>query len=180
MGRVYIAGDLKLCESANRDKKIIKNFTKILDKNDTLLLCGIVTKGNLSLTLEILNKIPCKKYIIDYSYDNGIKKIDYIKKNISAFSIDSYIEGKIKDKEEKVIIPKTLFDNKNYDSNFYYAAPESKTGFKEIYKSKTLNLSIDYWDLNPLVYNRIPELIDGFLLFEDMEDTENIIENKKE
>lgn len=140
------------------NQMIIDNCNSVVTNEDTLLLMGIISKGDELQTQGVINFLNGKKIIPDFSEKNFSKKF-WNSINISTYTINGFINGTIKNKNSTVNILSTSKDLIKNLSIGYCAAPYSLCTNKQLYHNRILNLSTDQFDYYPVDYEQIPSII---------------------
>lgn len=167
---VYIVADLKLKEDEQRDLELIENWNSVVQDEDTVLLCGIITKSKEANSVrKIFNQLKGQKRIIDMSFRNAsdVERFQYVTGN-QPYQICGFVPGHILGKETHVMIPSNAEELKLLKSNGHYcAAPASLLQQEEIYQNGCLDISIEKWGDIPLLYTDIPVLINNLLTYDE-------------
>lgn len=147
---------------------VIECWNNVIQPNDNALVLGIFSKGNLEQTKKLCSKLNGRIKILDVNNSNFSKE-DWDSIGITTFQANGWLKGKIQDIEENVFI---ITNKEDYDkfSNEFKAVVGSLNNQTEIYKNKTLNLSLKNWSFSPIKYNSLAILIDNQILFNSMEE----------
>lgn len=192
MLRTYVVADLKLFDKAGAKKFhmtmeqfnqfLINKINKVADKDDYIVLIGIVTCGSIIGTLYYLNQIKAKKQVLDKKSGIWFKDClgDSWKDNFDYIFdyINDVTEGTINGKGETIVIPNSIeqFDLMRQLDYVYIAAPNSFLNREELYKNKILNISIEEWNYEPIeLGTRLPQIFDDMELFATMKNKEETL-----
>lgn len=170
MGQIYIVADFKLKESSIRDQELIKNWNRIVQEDDEVLLFGTITDSKEASSIkEIFDQLKGKKRIMDMDYSNkeDVNRFKYITGTF-PYHLGCFVPGSIKNQNIDVYLPINAEQLSLYkEEGKYCAAGASLLKQEEIYENKCLDISIEKWGDIPILYTDIPVLINNMLSFEE-------------
>ena len=160
---VWLVGDMDLKLTGDRNSRVKQAWNETVTDEDLVLIVGNL--GNLSFEEldNFFGELKGRKRILVDS-TKGIDKEKY--KNIYF----TPTEGFSKNESIEVRIPKTKENFEIYKShNYYVAAPRSISGEEKVYNNRILSISIDDWELYPISYERLPQIVENMESYEKME-----------
>lgn len=166
---VYVASDLKIKESDERDQDIIRGWNSVITDEDWVLLTGIITPSKEAASVKrIFDTLKGEKRIMDISFKNSdeVERLKFITGN-QPYQISGFVPGIIQGKEVNVVLPINADQLKREkDRKNYCAGAGSLLNQEEVYQDKCLDISIDRWGFIPIVYTDIPVLINNILTYD--------------
>lgn len=153
---------------------VIKKINENITQNDFVILLGIISKGDLIQTAQVLNAINCKKGIIDYQNQEQFSIAEWRALGMDyVWNTPGAQECQINGKNEFIVIginKDKIFKDIN---KYYVATAQSILDTGKIYKDKILNISINQWNYEPIeIQERLPQIFDDQELFLRMEEKE--------
>ena len=161
---VWLVGDMDLKLTGDRNSRVKQAWNETVTDEDLVLVVGNL--GNLSFeeTDKFFGELNGRKKILVDSVTRFNKEEKY--KNVSLTST----EGFSTNESIEVRIPKTKENFEIYKShNYYVAAPRSISGEEKVYNNRILSISIDDWELYPISYERLPQIVEDMESYEKME-----------
>ena len=174
---VYVCADAKL---GNKDllkqqEGFIEKWNKLVKPEDVVLIMGEFSCGTEEETKDIISQLTGTLEIIDYQENapyNNFSEENWKKMGIKrVWCVGGIVTGYICGGDKYAVIAATD-RNLHTTGVTYYAAPGSLTNSKKRFENNILNLSMEFWNYTPILYQDIPRLIDDALLFESMENEE--------
>lgn len=165
---VYVASDLKIKQSNDRDMDIINGWNSVITDDDWVLLTGIITPSKEAASVKrVFDKLKGKKRVMDISFrdSNEVERLKFITGN-QPYQISGFVPGSINGEEVNVVLPidKEQLKREKERQN-YCAGAGSLLEQKEVYQDKCLDISIDKWGYIPIVYTDIPVLINNMIMY---------------
>lgn len=170
MSQIYVVADFKLKEDQTRDQELIKNWNRIVQEDDEVLLFGIITKSKEAASIKkIFDQLKGKKRIMDANYKNKdeTNRMEYITGSF-PYQLGCFARGIIRGEKVDVNIPINQEQLKVFkERGLYCAAAGSLLKQEDIFQNKCLDISIERWGDIPILYTDIPVLIDNMLSFQE-------------
>lgn len=98
---VYVASDLKIKESDERDQDIIRGWNSVITDEDWVLLTGIITPSKEAASVKrIFDTLKGEKRIMDISFKNSdeVERLKFITGN-QPYQISGFVPGVIQGKK---------------------------------------------------------------------------------
>lgn len=164
---VYLAADCNFFQSDQRDKKLIHNWNKIVTDLDTVVSLGNffsdIKSVDIARARDLLYELNGHIEIADYE-----NFMDLISKNqlneigfLHVYTAHLYMP----DSDYTVHIIPTTDCLEHFKGNFYGAAARSLTGNTKAYENNILSLTVDDWDMTPIEYMELPNLVKNLKKF---------------
>lgn len=184
---VYIVADLMLSyeEAAEKfnlsidqyNKRAIENINSIVEEDDWILFFGKLSNDSITNTKGMLNQIKGNKYLLDryeqYKFAMLSKEewkdlgFNHVYGGYVGLVSKSIVEG---EKYEVYIdvLKKTLKSSLENKEKKYIGTCQSKYKMDKIFDGKLLDLSFGSWDMSPIEYDYLGQIIADQKLFESM------------
>lgn len=167
---VYVAADLKLKESAQRDQELIQNWNSIIQDDDWVLLTGIITASKEATSIKkVFDQMKGNKRIMDMNFrnPNEYERFKFITGH-KPYCVGGFINANINGEEITVVLPVNREQlKKEKERKNYCAAAGSLLEQNDIFENKCLDISIDRWGYIPILYTDIPILINNLLTYDE-------------
>lgn len=193
MSKTYIVADANFCDSATAEQcnmsiqeynnTLIKRINETVNADDTILFLGRIGVYEYKKDVkDCINALKAKtKKCIDMRLQpdfNTREKLSEIGVE-RGYTIDGFIKDVVYDCNYFITITsdyeyyrKLVGQTSPDEYEHYYAMPASAYNFRKKLENNCFNISIGQWNLYPIDYSLLPEMIDNEKVFEKMEDSE--------